>query len=171
MTDPRRIDRAARVVRAAPETVYRALIDPDAIAAWRPPAGMTGAFDGFDGREGGRYRMTLTYRDADSAPGKTTGDSDVVNGCFAELVRGRRVVELVDFETGDPAFAGTMRITTSLEPVPGGTEVAIACDHVPPGIDPADHQAGLASTLANLAAYVEAGHAPAAEARRSGGET
>ncbi len=155
MTDPQRIDRASRVIRAAPETIWRALVDPVALMAWRPPAGMTGRFDSFDAREGGTYRMTLTYDDPGSAHGKSSEDADTVDGRFAELVPDKRVVELVTFDSDDPAFSGTMKITTSLAPVPGGTEVAIACENVPDGISPEDHQAGMSSTLDNLAAYVE----------------
>ncbi|MGV3481509.1 MAG: SRPBCC domain-containing protein, partial [Sphingobium sp.] len=81
--------------------------------------------------------------------------ADIVDGRFAELVPSQRIVELVDFQSDDPAFAGTMKITTSLTPVPGGTEVAITCENVPGGISPKDHQAGMNSTLANLAAYIE----------------
>lgn len=155
MTDPQRIDRASRIIHATPEAIWLALVDPEALAVWRPPAGMTGRFDSFDAREGGSYRMTLTYDDAGSAHGKSSNDTDIVDGRFAELVPGRRIVELVDFQSDDPAFAGTMKITTSLTPVPGGTEVAIACENVPGGISPKDHQAGMNSTLANLAAYIE----------------
>jgi uncharacterized protein YndB with AHSA1/START domain len=155
MTDPQRIDRASRVVHAAPEAIWRALVDPAALVAWRPPAGMTGSFERFDAREGGTYRMTLAYNDPGSAHGKSSENADIVDGRFAELVPGRRIVELVDFQSDDPAFAGTMKITTSLTPVPGGTEVAIACENVPGGISLEDHQAGMNSTLANLATYIE----------------
>lgn len=156
MTEPGgRIDAASRVIHATPAAIYRALLDPEALAAWRPPAGMTGRFDMFDGREGGRYRMTLTYEDAGQGHGKSSDDEDTVQGRFAELVPDTRVVELVEFESDDPAFAGTMRITTSLKPVSGGTEVSMVCEQVPYGISAEDHQIGLASTLANLAAHVE----------------
>ncbi|MEX0838305.1 MAG: SRPBCC domain-containing protein, partial [Parvibaculum sp.] len=65
------------------------------------------------------------------------------------------VVELVEFVADDPAFAGAMTITTTLTPVPDGTEVHIVCENVPEGISAADHQAGIASTLENLAAFTE----------------
>ena len=72
-----------------------------------------------------------------------------------ELVRNERIVERVEFESDDPAFAGAMTITTTLAAVSGGTEVSIPCENVPVGIGPSDHQAGLASTLSNLAAFTE----------------
>lgn len=155
MTDSQRIDRASRIIHATPEAIWQALVDPVAQAVWRPPAGMTGRFDSFDAREGGSYRMTLTYDDAGSAQGKSSEDADIVDGRFVELVQNVRIVELVMFESDDAAFAGTMKITTSLTRMPGGTEVAIACENVPGGVSPEDHQAGMDSTLANLAAYVE----------------
>jgi len=156
MTEPaERVDRVSRIIHATPDAIYRALLDPDALLAWRPPAGMTGRFDAFDAREGGRYRMTLTYDDGGQGHGKSSDDEDTVQGRFAELVPDTRVVELVEFESDDPAFAGTMRITTSLTPISGGTDVSIACEQVPYGISPEDHQAGMASTLENLADYIE----------------
>ena len=80
---------------------------------------------------------------------------DVVDGVFAALDADRRVVERVTFQTDDPAFAGEMTITTRLTPTAGGTEVSISCEDVPSGVSPTDHAAGLKSTLANLAAFVE----------------
>lgn len=151
-----RIDSASRIIKASPHVLYRALMDPEALAAWRPPEGMTGEMLAFDGREGGRYRMSLTYTGAEhDVRGKTSEHADVVEGRFLELVPDRRVVEVVEFESDDPAFAGAMTITTALDAVPGGTEVTIRCENVPDGIRPEDHQEGMASTLANLAAFTE----------------
>jgi uncharacterized protein YndB with AHSA1/START domain len=151
-----RVDSASRIIKASPHSIYRALMDPEALAAWRPPEGMTGEMLAFDGREGGRYRMSLTYiGTGHDLRGKTTEHADVVEGRFLELVPDLRVVEVVEFESDDPAFAGAMTITTALAAVPGGTEVAIRCENVPDGIRPEDHQEGLASTLANLAAFTE----------------
>lgn len=151
-----RTDTAARVVAAPPHRVYGALVDPEALVAWLPPAGMTGRFERFDARPGGTYRMVLTYADASGAPGKATADSDVVEGRVVELVPGERVVQAGEFESDDPAFAGTMTTTWTLTPTDGGTTVTIRADGVPEGISPDDHAAGLASSLANLAAHLEA---------------
>ena len=151
-----RVDSASRIIKAPPHVIYRALIDPEALAAWRPPEGMTGEMLAFDGREGGLYRMSLTYIGTGlELRGKTSEHADVVEGRFQELVPDRRVVEVVEFESDDPAFAGAMTITTALAEVPGGTEVTIRCENVPEGIRPEDHQEGMASTLANLAAFTE----------------
>ncbi|WP_072391363.1 SRPBCC domain-containing protein [Hyphomicrobium sp. CS1GBMeth3] len=148
-----RTDSASRVLAASPDTIYQALVDPAAVAAWRPPAGMSARIDVFEPREGGRFRMALLYETGGS--GKTTENADVVEGEFGELVPGARVVERVRFVSDDPAFAGEMTITTSLTPVAGGTRVAVVCENVPTGISAADHQVGLASTLANLATFTE----------------
>lgn len=61
----------------------------------------------------------------------------------------------MDFESDDPAFSGTMTMTWEVTAIDGGTRVDITADDVPDGISPEDHAAGLASSLANLAEYVE----------------
>jgi uncharacterized protein YndB with AHSA1/START domain len=100
--------------------------------------------------------MLLLYNDAEHpVRGKTSEHADVVEGRFVELVPNERVVEDVQFDSEDPAFAGVMRITTTLAPVAEGTEVTIRCDDVPAGIDEGDHEVGMTSTLKNLAAYTE----------------
>jgi uncharacterized protein YndB with AHSA1/START domain len=143
------------VISAPPARVYDALVDPDAIVTWLPPAGMTGRMERFDLRPGGSYRMVLTYTDPSASTGKSSADSDVVEVRFIELVPGSRVVQAVDFVSDDPAFAGTMRMTWDVVPVDGGTRVDIVADDVPVGISAEDHAAGFTSTLANLAAYLE----------------
>jgi uncharacterized protein YndB with AHSA1/START domain len=152
----RRIDSASRVIKASPQTIYRAFLDPVALVSWLPPKGMTAEVRGFDPREGGSYRMTLTYDEPDhAAPGKTAEHTDVVQGEFLELDPDRRIVQRVRFESEDPVFGGAMTMTWSLAAVPDGTEVTILCENVPEGIRKEDHDAGLRSTLENLAAYTE----------------
>ncbi|MDG4769316.1 SRPBCC domain-containing protein [Solwaraspora sp. WMMD792] len=81
---------------------------------------------------------------------------DAVDGArFVDIVPGVRVVQAVDFVADDPAYAGTMTMTWEATAVDGGTRVAIRAEDVPAGISAADHAAGLASSLANLATYVE----------------
>ncbi|WP_326555305.1 SRPBCC family protein [Micromonospora sp. NBC_01813] len=150
-----RTDTAARVMSAPVERVYAALVDPAALTAWLPPQGMTGRFERFDARPGGSYRLVLTYTDASTAPGKATADSDVVEARFVDIVPGVRVVQAVDFVSDDPAYAGTMTMTWEVSPADDGTRVVIRADDVPAGIRAEDHAAGLASSLANLATYVE----------------
>jgi len=148
-----RVDRASRLIKAPPPAIYRAYLDPDAIAAWRPPEGMTAEIYAFEPREGGLYRMAFVY--LGDGLGKTSEKADVFEGRFVELIPGRRIVERVAFESDDAAFAGAMTITTTLTPTGGGTRVDVAIADVPPGISPEDHQAGMDSSLANLAAFVE----------------
>jgi uncharacterized protein YndB with AHSA1/START domain len=150
-----RTDTASRVVAAPPDRVYAALVDPDALTEWLPPETMSGRFERFDARLGGSHRMVLTYADASTAPGKSSADSDIVEGRFVDLVPGVRVVQAVEFVSDDPAYAGTMTMTWEMTAVETGTRVDIRADDVPAGISAADHSAGLASSLANLATYLE----------------
>jgi uncharacterized protein YndB with AHSA1/START domain len=119
-----RVDSASRVIDAAPEQVFRALVEADALVQWLPPSGMSGRFERFDARPGGSYRLVLTYDDAQGT-GKATPDSDIVEGRFVDVVPNERVVQAVDFVSDDPAFAGTMTMTWSLQAVEAGTLVTI----------------------------------------------
>jgi uncharacterized protein YndB with AHSA1/START domain len=116
---------------------------------------MTGRFERFDARPGGSYRMVLTYSDASCAPGKATAESDIVEARFVDIVPGERVVQAVDFVSDDPAYAGTMIMTWEVTAAGAGTRVTIVAEDVPDGISADDHAAGLASSLTNLAAYLE----------------
>jgi uncharacterized protein YndB with AHSA1/START domain len=149
-----RTDRQSREIAAPPAAVFAALVDREALLAWLPPSGMTGRFERFDLRPGGSYRLVLTYADANDEPGKTGAGSDVVEARVVEVVDGVRVVQQIDFIANDPAFAGTMTMTWSLTPIAGGSRVEIRADDVPDGISPEDHANGMASSLANLDAYV-----------------
>jgi uncharacterized protein YndB with AHSA1/START domain len=151
-----RTDRASRVIAAAPERVFAAFVDQDALAAWLPPSGMTARFDRFDPRPGGSFRMILTYDDPSNARGKAAADSDIVEARFVDVVPHERIVQAVDFVSDDPAFAGTMTMTWTFTAFDGGTRVEITADDVPSGISAEDHAAGLAASLANLTDYVGA---------------
>lgn len=149
-----RTDLASRCVRATPQVIYRAFTDPAALVAWLPPKGMRARLERFDLRAGGGYRMVLTYEDP-AARGKASADSDIVEVRFTEIVPNERIVQQVEFVSDDPAFAGTMTMTWQLAAMPEGTEVTVRCENVPPGIGKEEHDAGLRSTLANLAAFSE----------------
>lgn len=150
-----RTDTASRIIKATPQAVYAALVDPQALVSWLPPSGMSGRIETFDAREGGGYRMVLTYEEADARAAKSSQNTDVVEAKFVSLVPGQRVAQQVEFASDDPAFAGIMTMTWSLEPVPGGTQVTITAENVPSGISKEDHDAGLRSSLENLAGYLE----------------
>jgi uncharacterized protein YndB with AHSA1/START domain len=143
------------VIAAPPDKVYGAFVDPDALTAWLPPAGMSGRFERFDPRPGGSYRMVLTYSDAPASGGKATPDSDIVEARFVDVVPGVRVVQAVDFVSDDPAYAGTMMMTWEVTGVDGGTRVDLTADDVPDAVSPEDHAAGMNSSLANLAGYLQ----------------
>jgi uncharacterized protein YndB with AHSA1/START domain len=150
-----RTDTVSRIVNALSETVYAALVDPTALIQWLPPTGMSARFEKFDARPGGGFRMVLTYADSASSPGKSTADSDIVDIRFLELTPACRIVQAITFESDDQAFSGVMTMTWELSPVDAGTRVEIRADNVPQGISADDHAAGMASSLANLAAYIE----------------
>jgi len=150
-----RTDTASRRINATPAALYRALTDAAARVRWLPPAGMSARMERYDLKVGGGYRMVLTYDDPAGEAGKSTADSDVVEATFVELADGERVVEAIEFESDDPAFAGTMTMTWQLAPLASGTEVSIVASGVPTGISPIDHATGMQSSLANLAAFVE----------------
>lgn len=150
-----RTDRAGRLIAAPPETVYAALLDRESLETWLPPDGMRGRIEWWDPRPGGGFRMILTYLDSTGSPGKTSDATDVVDVAFAGLVPPERVVQQAVFGADDPSFAGTMTMTWHMAAVGDGTEVTVTATDVPPGIDQAAHESGIASSLANLASCVE----------------
>lgn len=151
--DPNRVDRASRVIAASAAQVYAALTDGRMVQHWLPPEGATGTVEAFDPRPDGAFRMTLRF-DAGEG-GKTTANTDTITGRFLDLDPDEYVAQEFDFVSDDPAFAGTMRLTWGLTWSGEGTEVSVTAENVPPGISASDHEAGLASSLANLAAFIE----------------
>jgi uncharacterized protein YndB with AHSA1/START domain len=150
-------------VNAPRAAVYRALLDARAVAKWKVPTGMTGQVHTFDAREGGPFRVSLTY-DAPTGTGKTTAHTDTYHGRFAKLVPDEQVVEVVEFETADLALRGEMTITVSLSDADGGgTDILAVHDDLPPGLPTADNEAGWREALTKLAALVEAGGTPASD--------
>jgi len=145
----------SRRVAAPRDAVYAALVDPDAVARWRVPAGMTSRVHTFEAREGGRVRVSLTY-DAPGRTGKTTAHTDTYSGRLVRLVPGELVVEVDEFETGDPGMRGEMTMTIVLADADGGgTHVVAVHEGVPPAVDPAADEIGFREALDRLAALVE----------------
>ena len=147
--------RVTRFLAAPRDRVYEALLDPEAVARWRFPAGMTCDVHEFAPHEGGALRVSLTY-DAPDRAGKTTGRTDTYHGRFIRLVPNELVVEVDEFETSDPAFRGEMTITISLRDANGGTELVAVHEGLPEGVSPADNELGWREALDRLAALVEA---------------
>jgi uncharacterized protein YndB with AHSA1/START domain len=148
--------RLTRHIHAPRSHVYRALLDARAVATWMVPTGMTSHVHAFDAREGGSFRISLTY-DAPTGTGKTTGQTDTFHGRFVKLVPDEQVVEVVEFETTDPALRGEMTITIALADADGGTDLLAVHDGLPPGLSAADNEIGWRMSLEKLAALVEAG--------------
>lgn len=152
--------RMTRYVRAPRANVYRALIDARSVQTWMVPTGMTSHVHEFDGREGGAFRLSLTY-DAPTGTGKTSAQTDTYHGRFVKLVPDQQVVQVLEFETDNPAMRGEMTITFTLVDAEGGTDVHAVHDGVPSGVPPADNELGWQISLGKLAALVEAGQASA----------
>src|SRR5678815_4699727 len=115
-----------RVLRAAPEKIYRAFLDPDAIAKWLPPNGFTGKVHHMDAKVGGTYRMSFTNF--------TSGHSHYFGGTYLELVPHERIRHTDTFD--DPNLPGEMQTTISLRQVSVGTEVNIVQEGIPEAIPP-----------------------------------
>jgi len=135
-----------RVLCAPPERIYRAFIDPDAMAKWLPPHGFTGRVLEMDARVGGRYRMQFTNLG--------TGHSHAFGGEYRELVPGKRIVHTDRFD--DPNMPGTMLVTVSLEKVSIGTELRIQQEGIPAAIPVEGCYVGWAQSLELLRQLVEA---------------
>lgn len=148
--------RLTRHIAAPRAAVYRALLDPHALARWRVPDGMTCVVHEWDARVGGTLRVSLTY-DAPDAAGKTSAHTDTYGGRFVDLVPDERVVEVDRFESDDPALQGEMTITITLADAPGGTALTAVHEGLPESVSAADNEAGWHMALDKLAALVVGG--------------
>jgi uncharacterized protein YndB with AHSA1/START domain len=136
-------------VHAPRRVVYQALLDAEAIAAWRVPEGMTSTVHEFHPVQGGSFRISLTYR-SPAAVGKSTARTDTYHGRFVTLRPDEQVVEELEFETDDPAMLGTITMTTMLTDAGAGTEVVIVHDGLPDAVPAADNEVGTRMALQNL---------------------
>lgn len=118
--------RLKRVLRATPERIYQAFLDPDALAAWLPPHGMMAKTHALDARPGGKFRMSFF----------TVNKSwtNTFGGTYVELVPNQRIVHTDTFETDDPAMQGEMRVTITLTAVEGGTLVEVVQEGIPQAV-------------------------------------
>lgn len=147
---------AIRFIRAPRSAVYRALLDPEAVQKWMVPEGMTSQVHSFDAREGGSFRISLTYRDP-AGTGKTSEQTDTFHGRFVRLVPDTEVVQAIEFETDVPDLRGEMTVGYELRDVDGGTEVRGRHENLPPGVSPEDNELGWSMSMDNLARLVETG--------------
>jgi uncharacterized protein YndB with AHSA1/START domain len=148
------LTRVSHHINAPRAKVYNALLDARAVETWMVPTGMTSLVHAFDAREGGSFRISLTYN-MPTEIGKTTAHTDTYHGRFVKLVQNEQVVEVVEFETADPALLGEMTITITLEDADGGTDVLVVHDRLPIGLSTTDNEVGWRSSLAKLAELVE----------------
>lgn len=138
--------RLHRVLRAAPERVYRAFLDAAALPKWLPPNGFTGTVHHLDPRVGGSYRMSFTNF--------TTGGSHSFGGDYLELVPGERLRYTAVFD--DPNLPGQMQTTVSLRAVFCGVNVDIVQEGIPEMIPAEACYLGWQESLVLLAQLVEA---------------
>jgi uncharacterized protein YndB with AHSA1/START domain len=142
---PTQTVRLHRVLTAKPDKVYRAFVDPDAMARWLPPNGFTAKVHAMDARVGGRHRMSFTNF--------STGHSHSFGGEYLELVPGERLRYTDTFD--DPNLPGTMQVTVTLKAVSVGTEIQIVQEGVPEVIPLEACYLGWQESLRNLARLVE----------------
>lgn len=135
-----------RVIRAPAERIYRAFLDPAAMAKWLPPHGFTGKVHELDARVGGSYRMSFTNF--------TTGQTTAFGGTYVELVPNERIRNTDKFD--DPNLPGEMVTTVTLSPVAVGTEVNIMQEGIPEVIPRDGCYLGWQESLMLLAQLVEA---------------
>ena len=138
--------RLHRVLRAAPERVYRAFLEPAAMTKWLPPNGFVGTVHHMDARVGGSYKMSFTNFG--------TGSSHSFGGEYLELVPHERLRYRDKFD--DPNLPGEMQVTVSLKAVSCGTELTVVQDGVPDVIPPEACYLGWQESLVLLAQLVEA---------------
>ena len=134
-----------RVFAAKPERVFKAFIDPDAMAKWLPPNGFTGKVREMDARVGGTYKMSFTNF--------STGNSHSFGGEFIEMATNERLVYTDKFD--DPNLPGEMRTTVTLKEVSVGTEVNVTQEGIPDAIPLEACYLGWQESLALLKLLVE----------------
>lgn len=137
--------RLHRVIKAAPEKVYRAFLDPAAMCKWLPPHGFTGTIHHLDAKVGGKYKMSFTNF--------TTGQSHSFGGEYLELIMNERIRHTDVFD--DPNMPDVMQVTVSLKAVSCGTELNVAQEGVPDVIPPEMCYLGWQESLEQLAKLVE----------------
>lgn len=137
--------RLHRVLATRPEKVYRAFVEPDAVASWLPPYGFLCTVHELDARVGGKHKMS--FRNF------TTGNSHSFGGTYVELIAGEKLVYTDSFD--DPAMPGEMKVTVTLKAVSVGTEISIEQVGIPDIIPVEGCYLGWQESLRKLARLVE----------------
>ena len=135
-----------RVLRAPPDRIYKAFLDPDAMAKWLPPNGFTGKVHSMDARVGGSYKMSFTNF--------STGNGHSFGGEYLELVPDEKLRYTDKFD--DPNLKGSMEVTVTLKKVIGGTDVNIVQTGIPDAIPVEMCYLGWQESLVLLGKLVEA---------------
>lgn len=155
-----RIDRAERLIPAAPERVFDAWTEAGLLAQWLPPDDARAEIETLDCRPGGALRLVLHF--APGTDGKAGPARDEVNGTFTAVDPPDALTLAIAFPSDDPAFSGTMLMHWTFAGVDGpegvSTRATVVATGVPPGIDHDVHEAALASSLSNLAALFARPH-------------
>jgi uncharacterized protein YndB with AHSA1/START domain len=151
-----RATRVTQQINGPRDAVYRAFLDPKAIVIWKVPTGMTCHVHAFDAQVDGEFRVSLTY-EGPTDSGKTSKHTDTYHGHFVELVPDKRVVEIDEFETENPALQSEMKITMELTDRDGGTLVTGVHEGLPPGVSSEDNETGWRMALGKLAKLIEIG--------------
>ena len=137
--------RLHRVLRASPEKIYRAFLDPDALTKWLPPNGFTGKVHHLEAKVGGTHKMSFTNF--------STGHTHSFGGTYLELVPYERLCYTDKFD--DPNLPGELQVTVSLKNVSVGTELSIVQEGVPDVIPPEACYLGWQESLILLIKLVE----------------
>lgn len=145
MSDSTNTVKLHRVLQAPAERIYKAFLDPDAMAKWLPPHGFTGKVHEMDASVGGAHRMSFTNF--------TTGKSHSFGGTYVELTPHERIRYTDKFD--DPNLPGEMQVTVSLRPVVCGTELYIVQENIPTAIPVEMCYLGWQESLSQLAHLVE----------------
>ncbi len=149
-----RVDSASRVILATPRQLFRTYFDAETLKGWRVPDGATGTYSVLEPQPGGRFCLNLLYSDRTETDGPAAA-IEIITGEFAEFVPDERIVEEIHYTNTDPAYAGMMRLTLTIEPAKAGSKVSLHATGMPQALEVTAHRAALAAALRRLALLTE----------------
>ncbi|MFD3704720.1 SRPBCC domain-containing protein [Nocardia sp. NPDC058658] len=142
-------------INAPRSTVYRLLLDGDAVAVWMPPPGITAEVHRFEPKEGGSFSITLAYDEPTEAGETQPIQRSACFGTFRTLVPDEQIVEVLEWVTVQPEMTGAQTLTYTLTDADGGTQLDILHENLPQALTLADNERTWYQSLANLAALAE----------------